>query len=143
MLNALVNKFFSIILLHKFAKFKILKLIFLTLLIFFCAAVLRLVIFLAGLILRKKSVKDFELRRSFECGFNTLSRGLIPFRLRFFLLANIFLIFDVELILLFPFMSKFSELNLESLVFFFIFFLLFLGLGLFHEWNQKILEWVK
>lgn len=56
-----------------------------------------------GYILRKKVIEDLNFSRTFECGFVTYLKNIIPFRLRFFLVAIIFLIFDVELILLFPF----------------------------------------
>lgn len=93
-------------------------------------------------ILTKKFLWDRENLRSFECGFNTKDQGLLPFRFRFYLLANIFLVFDVELILLFPFIVKFlgSLFWIYSLIF--SIFLFILSLGLFYEWNQKMLEWV-
>lgn len=93
-------------------------------------------------ILTKKFNWDSENLRTFECGFNSKDQGLLPFSFRFYLLANIFLIFDVELILLFPFLIKI----ISSIIWirFWIFWLLiiFFSFGLFYEWNQKILEWV-
>ena len=56
-----------------------------------------------GYIFRKKVIEDKYLSRTFECGFITYLKRNSPFSLRFFLVAIIFLIFDVELILLFPF----------------------------------------
>jgi len=80
--------------------------IFINLINFFFSFVLSLVVIIAGGLLVKKVKLDRSLASSFECGFDTSNRGLLPFRLRFYLLANIFLIFDVELILLFPFLRK-------------------------------------
>jgi len=90
--------------------------------------------------LTKKFSLDRELLSPFECGFNSADPGTLPFSLRFFLLAIIFLIFDVELVILFPFLVKMVYVRVWSLVLFFVFFLIFLSIGLFHEWNQKILE---
>ena len=117
-------------------------LIFTNLIVLICPVILRLVVLLAGLILRKKFSQDRESSRAFECGFDSASQGLLPFRLRFFLLANIFLIFDVELILLFPFLVKVTTIVKLPGILLFSVFLTLLAIGLFHEWNQKILEWV-
>jgi len=93
-------------------------------------------------ILTKKYFWDRENLSSFECGFNSKDQGLLPFRFRFYLLANIFLVFDIELILLFPFLVKFLVNNLFVNFGIFSVIIIILSLGLFYEWNQKILEWV-
>ena len=116
--------------------------IFVNLINFVLALVLRFVVILAGRLLAKKTTLDRGLISSFECGFDTSDRGLLPFSLRFYLLANIFLIFDVELILLFPFLTKIIWSRFWVSLIIFRVLILFLSLGLFHEWNQKILEWV-
>lgn len=61
--------------------------------------------------------------------------------MRFFLVALIFLIFDVEIVLLFPFILGLGEnfYFTSKMVFTFLFLL---GAGLAHEWNQGRLDWV-
>lgn len=116
--------------------------ILINILIFIFRLVFGLIISLVIGLLTKKFLIDRENIRSFECGFNSKDHGLLPFRFRFYLLANIFLVFDIELILLFPFIIKLI-INIAWINYFvFYILILILSLGLFYEWNQKILEWV-
>nr|YP_010287591.1 NADH dehydrogenase subunit 3 [Syllepte taiwanalis]UKT61922.1 NADH dehydrogenase subunit 3 [Syllepte taiwanalis]WEV93876.1 NADH dehydrogenase subunit 3 [Syllepte taiwanalis] len=94
-----------------------------------------------SIILSKKSFHDREKCSPFECGFDPKSFARIPFSLHFFLITVIFLIFDVEIALIFPIINLFKLTNLiiwSKISFFFIMILL---LGLFHEWNQNMLNW--
>merc|ERR1712106_994688 len=98
--------------------------------------ILASLIVIAGLTWGKKLTLDYEKRRPFECGFTPKFNARLPFTLRFFLIAIIFLVFDVELILIFPLMATRVVAN------YIIYFLLvILILGLSHEWNQGSLEW--
>nr|QRV62495.1 NADH dehydrogenase subunit 3 [Hydroporus melanarius] len=92
-------------------------------------------------ILSKKTFMDREKNSPFECGFDPINSARLPFSIQFFLIAVIFLIFDVEIALLFPMIMimKISSLNtLLWTTFFFIFILL---MGLYHEWNKGALNW--
>nr|AND96713.1 NADH deshydrogenase subunit 3 [Digitonthophagus gazella] len=94
-------------------------------------------------ILSKKSFYDREKSSPFECGFDPKSSARMPFSLHFFLIAVIFLIFDVEITLLIPMIMtiKISNIiNFSLITSFFLFILLF---GLYHEWNQGALNWTK
>nr|UBU97370.1 NADH dehydrogenase subunit 3 [Asteronotus hepaticus] len=88
------------------------------------------------------SYGDFsEKLTAFECGFDPLSKMRSPFSTRFFLLVVLFLIFDVEIALLFPVLSVFStnsSLLTMAALSMFLFILLF---GMFHEWNEGALDW--
>nr|QOL00536.1 NADH dehydrogenase subunit 3 [Atlanticus sinensis] len=99
-----------------------------------------IVMMLASL-LSKKTINDREKSSPFECGFDPKSSARLPFSLRFFLIAVIFLIFDVEIALLLPviIIMNWSNITLWTIVS--TFFLLILLLGLYHEWNQGALEW--
>lgn len=98
---------------------------------------------LVAIILRNKTFSDRNKLRPFECGFSHSNSSRISFSFRFFLIALIFLIFDVELVLLFPFFSTInftiSSLSFISLTL----FLGILGLGLYYEWASGMLEWSK
>lgn len=101
------------------------------------ATALSLVIYL----LNKKTQKDQESLSVFECGFMTLRNRAIPFRIRFYLVAIIFLVFDLEIIIIFPFfLTGVITSSLWNIILI-TGFTLFLTLGLFHEWNIKLLDW--
>nr|WRK67305.1 NADH dehydrogenase subunit 3 [Nemopterinae gen. 1 sp. 1 YZ-2023a] len=91
--------------------------------------------------LSKKSFHDREKNSPFECGFDPKCSARVPFSLHFFLIAIIFLIFDVEIALLLPIMVIIKFSNLMIWFFSSIIFLIILLIGLYHEWNQGALEW--
>nr|APX39538.1 NADH dehydrogenase subunit 3 [Chrysolina haemoptera] len=90
----------------------------------------------------KKTFMDREKSSPFECGFDPMSSSRLPFSLQFFLIAIIFLIFDVEITLLLPMIISMSWNNIINYSMVFIIFLLILLLGLYHEWNQGALNWI-
>nr|YP_010184980.1 NADH dehydrogenase subunit 3 [Hemipenthes hebeiensis]YP_010227832.1 NADH dehydrogenase subunit 3 [Cryptocercus weixiensis]QVJ97670.1 NADH dehydrogenase subunit 3 [Hemipenthes hebeiensis]UDD86618.1 NADH dehydrogenase subunit 3 [Cryptocercus weixiensis] len=89
----------------------------------------------------KKINEDREKASPFECGFDPSSSARMPFSLRFFLIAVIFLIFDVEIALILPMtiIMMLSEMKMWTTIT--IMFLFILLMGLYHEWNQGSLEW--
>nr|YP_009757479.1 NADH dehydrogenase subunit 3 [Bruchidius uberatus]QIM59426.1 NADH dehydrogenase subunit 3 [Bruchidius uberatus] len=89
----------------------------------------------------KKSFMDREKSSPFECGFDPKSSARLPFSLHFFLIAIIFLIFDVEITLLLPMIPSLTISNMMNYSIIMIFFLMILILGLFHEWKQGALKW--
>nr|YP_009144699.1 NADH dehydrogenase subunit 3 [Hasora anura]AHH34371.1 NADH dehydrogenase subunit 3 [Hasora anura]AKJ77220.1 NADH dehydrogenase subunit 3 [Hasora anura] len=99
------------------------------------------IIMILSLILSKKSFKDREKCSPFECGFDPKSSARNPFSLHFFLITVIFLIFDVEIALIFPMISSFNLVNFTIWTKTSFFFLLMLLIGLYHEWNQNMLNW--
>nr|WNL53971.1 NADH dehydrogenase subunit 3 [Microcerotermes aff. pauliani] len=89
----------------------------------------------------KKINEDREKSSPFECGFDPKNSARLPFSSRFFLIAVIFMIFDVEIALLLPMPITMMTSNIKSWMIISSTFLLILIIGLYHEWNQGSLEW--
>nr|QCQ82068.1 NADH dehydrogenase subunit 3 [Macrobrachium rosenbergii] len=98
-------------------------------------------VMLISTLLAKKTIADREKSSPFECGFDPKGSARLPFSLRFFLIAIIFLIFDVEITLLLPLTTIITFANVKTWTVTGLFFLLILLLGLYHEWAQGALEW--
>nr|YP_010417079.1 NADH dehydrogenase subunit 3 [Lacera noctilio]YP_010439623.1 NADH dehydrogenase subunit 3 [Lacera procellosa]USC54666.1 NADH dehydrogenase subunit 3 [Lacera noctilio]UTC33513.1 NADH dehydrogenase subunit 3 [Lacera procellosa] len=109
--------------------------------IFFLIMIISNIMMFLSIILSKKSFSDREKSSPFECGFDPKSSARIPFSLHFFLITVIFLIFDVEIALIFPIIPLFKMVNFILWTKISFFFLLILIIGLFHEWNQNMLNW--
>nr|YP_010230554.1 NADH dehydrogenase subunit 3 [Euwallacea fornicatus]QSV10218.1 NADH dehydrogenase subunit 3 [Euwallacea fornicatus] len=105
--------------------------------------IITLVMIVALNFISKKSFKDREKMSPFECGFDPKNSARLPFSLHFFLIAIIFAIFDVELTLFLPLVLLTKSMNLSSLLLCLTLFIVILLYGLFHEWNQGALNWVK
>nr|AXS66206.1 NADH dehydrogenase subunit 3 [Tenebrionoidea sp. 24 KM-2017] len=106
--------------------------------IFFIIIILTLILNLTS----KKTFMDREKNSPFECGFDPKSHPRMPFSLHFFLISLIFLIFDLEITLLFPFIVTLKFSNIIIYLMLLITFILILLIGLIHEWKQGALNWI-
>lgn len=78
----------------------------------------------------------------YECGEQPVGSPWVKFNIRFYVVALIFVIFDVEVVLLYPWAVSFKSLGLFAFIEMFIFlFMLFLGLA--YVWKRGDLEWIK
>nr|YP_009236866.1 NADH dehydrogenase subunit 3 [Telchinia kalinzu]AMJ17335.1 NADH dehydrogenase subunit 3 [Telchinia kalinzu] len=96
---------------------------------------------LISMLISKKSFLDREKCSPFECGFDPETIARVPFSLHFFLITMIFLIFDVEIALIFPVIATFKMVNFFTWFKISFFFICILLIGLYHEWNQNMLIW--
>lgn len=86
---------------------------------------------------------DYEKLSPYECGFDPLGSARLPFSLRFFLVAILFLLFDLEIALLLP-LPWGDQLSSPLVTFFWAStVLVLLTLGLIYEWLQGGLEWAE
>nr|ABB96788.1 NADH dehydrogenase subunit 3 [Hemitriccus margaritaceiventer] len=86
---------------------------------------------------------DSEKLSPYECGFDPLGSARLPFSIRFFLVAILFLLFDLEIALLLP-LPWATQLHspLITLIWTSI-IIIILTLGLIYEWLQGGLEWAE
>ncbi len=83
-----------------------------------------------------------EKHTIYECGEDTIGESWIKFNIRFYVVALIFILFDVELVALFPWALVFSELGMFAYVAGAL-FILVLFLADFYLWAKGDLEWVR
>lgn len=76
----------------------------------------------------------------YECGIPTRGTSWMQFRVGYYLFAILFLIFDVETVLLFPWATVMKDLGASGLVCA-SFFLVVLALGLAYAWKKGALRW--
>lgn len=87
-----------------------------------------------------KSLPDFEKNSSYECGFEPFEDARNQFDVRFYIVAILFIIFDVEILYLFPWVVCLQEIG-KFCLFIMYFFLIILALGFIYEYFRGALEW--
>nr|AWN56377.1 NADH dehydrogenase subunit 3 [Scaptocoris castanea] len=92
-------------------------------------------------LISKTTTNDREKSTPFECGFDPSSSARMPFSVHFFLLTVLFLIFDIELAILMPIILTMKWGITSKWVMTVMLFLIILVSGLYHEWNNNMLEW--
>ncbi len=81
-----------------------------------------------------------EKLSAYECGSEPISDARMPFPVRYYIIAMLFVIFDVELIFLYPWAVAFDKIGLFGLIEMIIFILLFIA-GYAYAWRKGALEW--
>ncbi len=96
-------------------------------------------IFVAGLLAPKKPnpIKN----STYECGIETVGSAWVQFKAQYYVYTLVFLVFDVETVLLFPWALAYNRLTMFAILEGLLFVVILLG-GLLYAWRKGALEWV-
>ena len=83
---------------------------------------------------------DPEKLSAYECGFEPFSDSRMEFDVRFYLVAILFIIFDLEIAFLFPWAISLGKIGLLGFISMMI-FLVILTVGFVYEWKKGALDW--
>jgi NADH-quinone oxidoreductase subunit A len=108
--------------------------------VFILIAILFVVVALIAAKIIRPSRPTHEKLLTYECGENPEGSPWVKFNIRFYVVALIFLIFDVEVVLLIPWALVYQDYGIAGFTVGAI-FLLLLGLGMAYEWRKGDLEW--
>jgi NADH-quinone oxidoreductase subunit A len=103
------------------------------------AGALAVIILLASFIIARQR-PDAEKNSTYECGFDAFEDARIKFDVRFYLVAILFIIFDLEVAFLFPWAVTLSKTGAFGFWSMFV-FLGILTVGFAYEWRKGALEW--
>ena len=113
---------------------------YLPVLIFFgMASALALLLLVAAAVIAVRN-PDPEKVSAYECGFNAFDDARMKFDVRFYLVSILFIIFDLEVAMLFPWAVNFPDLT-DIGFWSMIVFLGILTVGFAYEWRKGALEW--
>lgn len=113
---------------------------YLPIVVFFGIAVALSVVLIGLSWIRGVSKPDPEKISSYECGFDPFSESRSQFDVRFYLVAILFIIFDLEVAFLFPWAVTLGAIGFYGFLSM-MFFLLVLTVGFIYEWRKGALEW--
>jgi NADH-quinone oxidoreductase subunit A len=117
---------------------------YLPVLIFLTVATgLAMVLMTLGLIIgrwQSRAPKDVEKLSPYECGFDAFEDSRMKFDVRYYLVAILFIVFDLEIAFLFPWAVVLSHIGVFGLAAMGV-FLFILVVGFIYEWKKGALEW--
>jgi NADH-quinone oxidoreductase subunit A len=105
----------------------------------FVAVVIACALLVIGWMLGPKRATPEKLS-PYECGFEAFEDARMKFDVRYYLVAILFIIFDLEIAFLFPWAVVFKDIGLSAIVAMAI-FLGILVVGFVYEWKKGALEW--
>jgi NADH:ubiquinone oxidoreductase subunit 3 (subunit A) len=107
---------------------------------FLSSLILTLLLFSIAFFLSPKQL-SFEKSSSYECGFEPFGSGHLIFNIQFFIVGILFMIFDLELAYIFPWIFNLGSLSIFC-YFLMSFFLILLIVGFIYEWKKGALDWI-
>ena len=113
---------------------------YLPILIFLSVALVLGLLMLSLGFLFGKGTKSKAKLSPYECGFDPFEDARIPFDVRYYLVAILFIIFDLEIAFLFPWAVSLNKIGIAGIIAMGI-FLLVLVIGFIYEWSKGALEW--
>jgi len=87
------------------------------------------------------NITSFEKHSAYECGFEPFGNAKKIIDIQFYIIAVLFLIFDLEIVLLFPWIYYINFYTFFHYLIM-IFFISLLTLGFIYEWKKGVLDWV-
>ena len=125
----------------KTEKYKTMVIAYLNIFIYFMFSLFLSIIIILITMLIIPRTGDIEKVSAYECGFHPFDDSRATFDVRFYLVAIMFIIFDLEIIFLFPW-----SLNLNLMgwlgYYFMLYFIYILLIGFVYEWKKGALEWM-
>ena len=101
-----------------------------------CNLIAFIIINLSQVVSEKKL--DLEKLSAYECGFDPFGDARHTFSIKFYLVAILFIIFDLEIVFLFPWSIT---LNSYQAFYSMVYFLIILTIGFIYEWKRGALDW--
>ena len=102
--------------------------------LFFCFPIL-----ISLIVNRSKKIEESK-KSPYECGFEHFSDARMNFDVRYYLVAILFIIFDLEIAFLFPWAVAIDQIGIFGLLSM-VFFLFVLIIGFIYEWKKGALDW--
>jgi NADH-quinone oxidoreductase subunit A len=113
---------------------------YLPIIVFFMVATVLSVVMVCLPFFLAKNKPDNEKLSSYECGFEPFGDARAKFDVKFYLVAILFIIFDIEIMFLFPWAITLGKIGLYGFCSMMI-FLFILTIGFIYEWKKGALDW--
>nr|YP_008854358.1 NADH dehydrogenase subunit 3 [Corythucha ciliata]AGM48382.1 NADH dehydrogenase subunit 3 [Corythucha ciliata] len=100
------------------------------------------IMIISHMIINKKMIMERNKMTPFECGFDPKSSSRLPFSTQFFLIGILFLIFDVEMVMILPMIITLKSSNMTLWFMTSYMVITILITGLYYEWKNGVIEWM-